>query len=160
MRRKPNKIGLTLTDYRNALGGYKNINSWAIWGYNNNISSAEVLSGFLTYKKQTKKALQRTRRIGLSTLQNGIQNDCNKVLAKWARKRMLPEAREWMLRRFPHTAEEIKESEMSRAGGAVRLYEREDVKPGPGPIETVGSIVAPGYERLWEKHQAEIKKRS
>ncbi|MDE2020978.1 MAG: hypothetical protein KGJ13_11630, partial [Patescibacteria group bacterium] len=155
MRRKPNRIGLTLTDYRNALNGYKNINTWAIWGYNNSVPLVDVMSSFLSYKKQKREPLRRTRRIGISTLQNGIKNDCNKVVLRWARKRMMPEARQWLLARFPHTAEAIKQSEISHSAGAIPLYTQEDIKPGVGIPQTIGSMIEPGYEGLWEKHQAE-----
>lgn len=159
MRRKPNQIGLTLTDYRAALSGYKGTNTWAIWGYNGNVPVKEVMSQFLTYRKQNKQPLKRTRRIGRNTLQNGIVNDCNKVIVKWARKRLLPEARQWLLRRFPHSEAEIRQSEAALSAGVAGGYTAEDIKPGAGPIEYVGKIIAPGHEGLWEKHQAELKKK-
>lgn len=158
MRRKPNKAGLTLTDYRVALGAYKNTNSWAIRGYNNNISLPLLLAEFVTWKKANGFPLKRTRRIGLTTLQAGIQNDCNKIILKWARKRMLPEARDWLIKRFPHTESVVKDSEISQSAGAVALYEREDVKPGGGPIETAGTMIDPKYQTAWDREQ-ELKKK-
>lgn len=159
MRGKYNRIGLTISDYKYAFGKYKKAGPWIVRGYNENMSPVNIVAEYLSWMKANKVPIKRVRRVGLKTLQRGIQNDVNKVLLKWARKRMMPEARNWLTKRFPHTASAVRESEASYSAGAIPLYTQDDIKPGAGPIEYVGKIIAPGHEALWEKHQAELKKK-
>lgn len=151
-KQRPNRIGLTLSQYRRNFAGWQIPLGWIVRASNEAWSFEESEKHFERWAEGEKIRPTKQRALGFDTLQRILKRRVAEVGIELAQRRLTPEARLWLEKMIPETAR-YRPKKFPHYCDVVEMKIE-----GSGSIEPEGSVIAPGYEERWEREQAEKNK--